>query len=275
MRQDKALAAYAAIPEKPLSTGQKADIAMSCTRLAFWAGDWPAVKARLAKAKALNDAGGDWDRRNRLKVYEGCFCLSQRDFAGAAALLLDSIATFTATELLDYTTFAFYTSLACLKALDRATLKKKVIDSPDIVAVVGDVPHLETLLSGFHECRYAAFFRALVGVHPAVAKDRLLARHAAFFLREMRLAAYAQFLASYRSVTVAGMAAAFGVSPDFVDAELARFIAAGRLPAKVDAVNGAVETTRPDNKNGQYHALLKSGDVLLNKIQKLGRVTAQ
>ena len=245
---------------------------MSCTRLAFWAGDWPAMKARLVKAKALNDAGGDWDRRNRLKVYDGCYCLAQRDFAGAAALLLDCIATFTATELLDYTRFAFYTSLACLKALDRAALKKRVIDSPDILAVVGDVPHLEPLLAGFHECRYRAFFVALVGLQPAVKRDRLLARHAAFFLREMRLAAYAQFLASYRAVTVAGMAAAFGVSSDFLDAELARFIAAGRLPAKVDAVNGAVETTRPDSKNAQYHALLKSGDLLLNKVQKLARV---
>jgi 26S proteasome regulatory subunit N7 len=246
---------------------------MAGARLAFWAGDWAAMRARLAKAKALNEAGGDWDRRNRLKVYEGCLCLAQRDFAGAAALLLDSIATFTATELLSYAGFAFYTSLACLKSLDRATLKKKVVDSPDIVAVVGEVPHLEELLSGFHGCRYGDFFRALVGVHPAVARDRLLARHAAFFLREMRLAAYAQFLASYRSVTVAGMAAAFGVSAAFMDAELARFIAAGRLPAKVDAVSGAVETTRPDNKNAQYHALLKQGDLLLNKVQRLGRVT--
>ena len=247
---------------------------MSCTRLAFWAGDWPAMKAGLAKAKALNDAGGDWDRRNRLKVYEGCYCLAQRDFAGAAALLLDSIATFTATELLDYTGFAFYTSLACLKALDRSTLKKRVIDSPDIIAVVGDVRHLEQLLGSFHECRYREFFAALVGLQPAVKRDRLLARHAAFFLREMRLAAYAQFLASYRAVTLAGRAAAFGVSAAFLDAELARFIAAGRLPAKIDAVNGAVETTRPDSKNAQYHALLKSGDLLLNKVQKLGRVTA-
>lgn len=247
---------------------------MSCTRVAFWQGDWPAVKARLVQAKALNEAGGDWDRRNRLKVYEGVFLLAQRDFAGAAALLLDSVATFTATELLSYQQFVFYTCLACVKALDRPTLKKKIIDSPDVIAVLPELPHLAELLHGLHECRYAAFLRALVGVQPAVARDRLLARHASFFLREMRVAAYAQFLDSYRSVTLAGMAAAFGLSPAFLDRELARFVAAGRLSAKVDAVAGVVETTRPDNKNGQYHQLVKVGDALLNKIQKLGRVTA-
>ena len=113
---------------------------------------------------------------------------------------------------------------------------------------------------------------ALVDVYPAVARNRYAAPHAPYLLRELRIAAYAQFLQSYKSVTVAGMARAFGVTPPFLDAELARFIAAGRLPAKVDAVNGAVETTRPDSKNAQYHALLKSGDLLLNKVQKLARV---
>lgn len=35
---------------------------------------------------------------------------------------------------------------------------------------------------------------------------------------------------------------------------------------------GIVETTRPDNKNWQYQATIKQGDILLNRIQKLSRV---
>jgi len=34
--------------------------------------------------------------------------------------------------------------------------------------------------------------------------------------------------------------------------ELSRFIAAGRLHAKIDKVGGIVETNRPDSKNYQY-----------------------
>ncbi len=75
-------------------------------------------------------------------------------------------------------------------------------------------------------------------------------------------------------MTLAGMARTFGVSPPFLDAELARFIAAGRLSAKIDAVAGIVETTRKDTKNAQYHAVIKQGDVLLNKIGQLARVVA-
>ena len=34
----------------------------------------------VAKAKKMIDDGGDWDRRNRLKVYEGLYLLTIRDF---------------------------------------------------------------------------------------------------------------------------------------------------------------------------------------------------
>ena len=41
--KEGALKAYAAMPEKALSTGGKADIAMACARLAFVSGDKPCV----------------------------------------------------------------------------------------------------------------------------------------------------------------------------------------------------------------------------------------
>lgn len=55
---------------------------------------------------------------------------------------------------------------------------------------------------------------------------------------------FPQFLESYKSVTLQSMAIAFGVSPAFLDDELADFIVAGRLPAKIDKVSGIIETNR-------------------------------
>ena len=101
---------------------------MSQTRIAFWKGDWSAVRTNLKVAKEMNEKGGDWDRRNRLKVYEGAYLITQRDFKGASTLLLDSIATFTATELLSYDRFVFYTVISCIKCLDRPTLKTVLAD---------------------------------------------------------------------------------------------------------------------------------------------------
>jgi 26S proteasome regulatory subunit N7 len=54
--------------------------------------------------------------------------------------------------------------------------------------------------------------------------------------------------------------------------DLSKYIAAGRVNAVIDKVGGIVETNRPDSKNAQYQNVIKQGDILLNRIQKLGRV---
>lgn len=58
-------------------------------------GQWRDMKDSLKRASELMAEGGDWERKNRLKVYEAIFLLATRDFKRAAQLFLDSIATFT------------------------------------------------------------------------------------------------------------------------------------------------------------------------------------
>jgi 26S proteasome regulatory subunit N7 len=157
-------------------------------------------------------------------------------------------------------------------ALPRVALKTRCIDSPDILSSILEVPRLSEFLNSLYKCRYKDFMSALVDIGPSVQADRYLGRHASFFIREVRIIAYSQFLDAYKRLTIAGMAKKFGVSSEFLDEELARFIAAERLNAKIDKISGVVETTRPDAKNAQYHAILKHGDTLLNRIQRLSRV---
>ena len=76
----------------------------------------------------------------------------------------------------------------------------------------------------------------------------------------------------YCSVMLTSMAASFGVSTSFLDAELSKFISSGRINAKIDKVGDIIETSRPDKKNAQYQDVIKKGDLLLNQIQKLVRV---
>ena len=77
---------------------------------------------------SLLEEGGDWDRRNRLKVYQGIYFLSIRDFKSAANNFLDSISTFTSYELMDYKTFVTYTvsMIASMIALERVDLRQKL-----------------------------------------------------------------------------------------------------------------------------------------------------
>ena len=264
--------AYTATEAKTAGAGPKLDLALSLLRLDISRGDWHAVKDGLERAHALCAKGGDWERKNRLKVYEAVFLTAIRQFRRAAELFLDSVATFTATELMNYTQCVFYTVALSVVALDRQTLKTRVIDNPEILSVIDQVPHLHPFLTSLYNSRYAEYFTSFAGLTDALRSDRIIYPHFRYFLREARVAGYTQFLESYKSVSLNSMAAIFGVNTDFLDAELADFIVAGRLAAKIDRVGGTVETTRPDAKNAMYQSAIREGDHLLNKLQKLSKV---
>lgn len=270
--REAATKAYAATEEKTASGGSKADMVFSQIRLAIMYQDWQCVKKLLVRAKTICEAGGDWEHKNKLKVYEGVAAMHARDFKRAAELLLDSIATFTTSELFDYTAVVSYAVICGLVSLDRVSLKKRVVDSPEIRSVIGHVPALESCLNAMYDCNYKEFFKSFLGVVDIIRADMYTHPHVRYYMREVRLAAYNQFLESYKSVTMESMAAAFDVGLLFLDSEIADFICAGRINAKIDKVAGIIETKRPDAKNALYLETIKRGDLLLNRVQKLSRV---
>ncbi|RTG84513.1 26S proteasome regulatory subunit N7 [Schistosoma bovis] len=221
---------------------------------------------------SLIEEGGDWDRRNRLKVYRGLYSMSVRDFDTAAKNFLDAVATFTSYELMDYKTFIIYTVMSAMIALKRPDLREKVVRGSEIQEVLHGLPTVREYLMSLFDCRYADFFLSLAGVEQFMSCDRYLHLHTCYYVREMRIHALSQHLDSYSSLSLDSMAASFGVTPAFLDAELSRFIANGRLACKMDKVSGIIETTRPDNLNFQYQTMIKQGDILLNRIQKLSQV---
>jgi len=267
--------AHAALEEtfsKTVAIGLRLDLLLTKLRVGFFFDDLKLVKATIDRAKALLDTGGDWERRNRLKVYEALFLLMVRDFKKSSSLFLDSIATFTATELLPYNQFILYAVTASVVALPRADLKKKVIEAPEILQVIDEIPHLKGLVNGLYDCQYRTLMQSLVDIMDTLKADRHFAPHARYYWREVRVLAYTQFLESYRSVALASMATTFGFSAAFLDSELSGFISGGRLSCSIDKVGGIVSSTRPDTKNAQYQACIKQGDLLLNRVQKLSRV---
>ena len=139
--------------------------------------------------------------------------------------------------------------------------------------MINELPILAELSKSLYDCKYDKFFLALASLEQThLLPSRVLNPHARYYVREMRILAYAQLLESYRSLTLESMGTAFGVSVPFVDAELARFISQGRLNCTIDKVHGIVETNRPSAKNAQYEIVVRQGDVLLNSVQKLSKV---
>ncbi|GAV68017.1 PCI domain-containing protein/RPN7 domain-containing protein [Cephalotus follicularis] len=270
--KEKALEQLKETESKTVAVGQKMDLVFYTLRLGFFYMDFNLISKSIDKAKNLFEEGGDWERKNRLKVYEGLYCMSTRNFKKAADLFLDSISTFTTYELFPYDTFIFYTVLTSIITLDRVSLKQKVVDAPEILTVIGKIPYLSEFLNSLYDCQYKLFFSAFGGLTEQIRLDRYLHPHFRYYMREVRTVVYSQFLESYKSVTVEAMARAFGVTVEFIDLELSRFIAAGKLHCKIDKVAGVLETNRPDAKNALYQATIKQGDFLLNRIQKLSRV---
>jgi len=270
--KEKAISEFRLTQEKTVGSGQKLDLVFTQIRLGLFYMDHELIRQMLDKAKAMVEAGSDWDRKNRLKVYEAFYLMHTRNFLESAKLFLETIPSFTAVELIDFDTYIFYTVLMCVEALDRVTLKEKVLHAPEILQVIDKIPHVKSLMNSLYNCTYAPFFVALAEVTEDMKKNRYLAPHVGYYCKELRVKAYTQMLESYKSVQLETMAQAFGVTADFLDREISRFIASGRLHCKIDKVGGIIETTRPDSKNAQYQTTIKQGDSLLNRIQKLSRV---
>lgn len=116
-----------------------------------------------------------------------------------------------------------------------------------------DFAPLAQMINSLYAGNYQSFFKALSNVETNfLSQDRYLYEHRRWYVKEMRCRAYAQLLQSYKIVSLQSMAQSFGVSVDWLDRDLAPFIASQRLPCTIDRVRGVVETRVADDKNKQY-----------------------
>lgn len=267
--KDKALEAYKVAFEKTVGVGGKLDNILTCIRIGFFFDDKELVKKEIDRAKEALSKGGDWERRNKLKVYEGMYLMTTREWKQAATLFLNVMPTFTATELVEFKDFVFYTVVLSMAALDRSTIRKDLISSPEVLSVIKETPHLQEFLESYFHSRYKDFMTNFVPIIDTVSNNRYMKPHVRLFNRVMRLNAYKQFLASYRTVTLDNMANEFGVTPAFIDSELASFISSGKLSCKIDKVGGVIASDVADNRSSIYKEIIKEGDLLLNRMQKL------
>lgn len=273
LSKDQAFDAYRKVLELPkLSTGKILDVLMEISRVASFYGDQKKNVEILDKISKLVEDTGDWDRRNRLMIYNAFSKLHSRDLKSASSLFLDGMATFSCVEMCPYEDFLAYTILCNTLYLTRTELKAKIINRSEIHTISQDIPQISKLVYSLYECNYKDFLIAMIDLEPFLIADRFLQRHAGFILRELHVLGYRQFLDAYKSVTLESMSSIFGVRKEFLDIQLGRFISAGRLSAKIDKVTGVVDTNRPDQKNEQYKKMIREGDMLLNRIQKLSRV---
>lgn len=105
------------------------------------------------------EKGGDWERKNRLKIYEALYLLLIRDFKEANALFVDAIPTFNASDIMTYEQLIYYAILTGLPFMTRQNIKKKLLDSSEVTVHLTN-PNLKEMLYSFYNSDYQSFFKS-------------------------------------------------------------------------------------------------------------------
>ncbi|KAJ8942004.1 hypothetical protein NQ314_010233 [Rhamnusium bicolor] len=258
--------------DKTVSLGYKLDNVSHCIRIGLFFMDLDLIRRSLQRSESLIEEGADWHSRNCYKICKSLYSLIVRDFIAATDVFVDAICTFVCTELISYDNFIKYTILSGLLTLSRSELKRNLIDNPDIQEALHYNNTLKEYLFSLYECEYKRFFERLAEVETMMREDMLLHKHYSFYIREMKIKAYDQLLSTYISVNLSYMANQFGVSSEYIENDISKLIAAGRLNYKIDKVNETVVNIPNNMKNEVFKSVLKQGDLLLNRVHKLSRV---
>ncbi|XP_051912333.1 26S proteasome non-ATPase regulatory subunit 6-like [Hippocampus zosterae] len=235
---------------KSIEIGKKMDIIFELLNISLEKKEVQEIVGYVEDCKVLLEKGGDWERRNRLKIYESLEKLLVRDLKQACKLILEAIPTFNSSDIIQF---------------------DKLVDS-DIVGHLNQLPAVKNFLFSFYRSEYSNFFKSLIPIIEMVSKDEYIGPHKKYFIREVRVSAYNQFLESYKTVSLASMSRSFGVSVEFLDRELSELIATRRINSRIDKISGMVESVSMDQRNKLYFQALRAGDHLLNRIQKLSRL---
>ena len=193
-KKSESLEKFKNVIEKTQSFNLKMESVFEILHMSIEYKDIPLLKEYIDVCKKFLKDAGDWEKKNKLKVYDGLYCLLTKDFKTAGKLFLEALMTFTSYELLDYKDFVFYTAISNIITVDRVTLKNKVIDNSDVVTCIKDIPNLQNFLESFYNGNYSQFFIEFSEIIQRTKNDYFLSRHNNYFIKEMRIKVYSQFL---------------------------------------------------------------------------------
>lgn len=251
-----------------IALGQKIDVVFCQMRLCFFHNDISNFGEYIDQARSLVQEGGDWERKNRLQIYEGLYLCLKRQFLQASQNFIQTLSTFTATELLSFDEFVFRVVILATLSLSRSEFRTKIERSMEIRSA-NEVVHRVLCL---YHLDYKQFFDSLAEIQNRLSTDIWFGPHISFLIKELRVRAYRQFLQPFESVKIKTISETFGVTDDFIEKEMRRFIFCRKIDAKIDRVNGNIHTNPPDNRAAMMREALKRGEVLVTRLQKLGRI---
>ena len=158
---DKAIENYQLALSKTAGAQKKLEYQLAVLHIYYLLDNFSKFSELLETCKRLNEEGGDWEKKNKLLVYEGLWLIKKRDLETAAVTLLSCVNTFNAPEILPFEKLVFYGVVLGMVTLHRKELKSKVIDNSEIVAVLREDETLYEYLFSLYERRYSDHFKSL------------------------------------------------------------------------------------------------------------------
>ncbi|KII69425.1 26S proteasome non-ATPase regulatory subunit 6 [Thelohanellus kitauei] len=248
---------------------QKIEYNLHMCRIGFFYLDRALVRESLGIVEDLIKRIGDWHLKNIAYAYSALNCLWNRNIKGAAKNFLTCVSSFSSFDLMSLPTFCSYVAVTNLLALPREKFHQKVS-----VSLKSD--HMrESIISGlceaFYMCNYAQFTSNLRLLVESLKYDAFCVDHVDYLCREFRLIAYKQLLASFKSLTLDYLSQVFGISKDFIETDIASFIARGQLDCKIDLVREMVVVSLFDKKKKEFCQFLDESNRLIANIQFMER----
>lgn len=254
------------IKERNSSTSLQMDMFLCNIRVAMILKKKKMLEDNIQEAKDLCEKGCDWDRRNKFKVYEALYLLRKGAFGESSVLFSESLTTFESKEVCSYEKAVLYTIFTGLLSFERDKLKENIIFSSNILEVREKVKIAYKLAESFYQCNYGSLFVDLFLFLDHYGNDFYLKKYKDLFCREIKLKAYKQLLKSYESLSLSSMSSIFGVSEDFIEKDLIKYIVSDRLSCKIDKISMTVFVV--EEERDLTREFLESGDELLRMIKK-------
>ncbi|KAK2960413.1 putative 26S proteasome non-ATPase regulatory subunit 6 [Blattamonas nauphoetae] len=255
------------------STNVSFDRCLGWILIALRFNDIGLMKRKLDKIDSILSTGGttiDWERKNRLTAFRATYAILTRNFADAAKSFSTSISTFVATELYPIESLVVYYVCSSIVGFSRSDLLEKVIRQSDVISVIDTIPHLRPLLHSFYNQSYAELLQNTFKVATTLLHgDKVFQAVAVSWTKDVRIRSYTQYLQPYKFVDFNRMTQQFGVSAEFLEQDLERFIVSGAMKAKINKVRGFVEGKAGYSSSTEFTSMLSDADGLISQMQTL------
>lgn len=260
--------------EKAVGNAKKLELNLLILNTFWKQRDFEMYEKTLDVCRKLTDDSLDWEKKNKLAIYESIHKILKRQMEEAATTLIACVDTFNSPEIMSFKELVAYAVVLGVLWLPRKDIREKIMQNPEINSVLKEFPVLNDFRNAVFNMNYLKFFELLIRLSDEyLAVDVLLSKHRQSLLRRARIVIYSLFLESYKTVKLKKMAESFGVSFEFLDREIAELISQKHLNCKIDRVNWIVEAVRVDERSAAYQEIERRGDALVERLHKLMKRT--